>query len=94
VVAQAETNAELGEHQSHCGCVYALLNRGTNLLASDALVEVTVGGETIQPKNVEAGTGYYEHTWIRNEVRPEMGEITLRKSDEGCELGQCPLAIP
>jgi hypothetical protein len=40
--------------------VYALLLRGTDLLASDELVEVTLGGRRIEPENVEAGTGFYE----------------------------------
>jgi hypothetical protein len=41
--------------------VYALLLRGdVNPLASDALVELKVGGEAIRPEKVEAGTGFYE----------------------------------
>lgn len=67
--------------------VYAILNHGSNLLASDALVEVSLGGETIQPEHVEAGTGFYEQTWIRNEIRPDMGQITLRKTDDGVAWG-------
>jgi len=67
--------------------VYAMLNHGSNLLASDALVEVSLGGETIQPEHVEAGTGFYEQTWIRNEIRPDMGKITLRKTDDGVAWG-------
>ncbi|MBM4049865.1 MAG: alpha-2-macroglobulin family protein, partial [Planctomycetes bacterium] len=38
--------------------VYALLLRGTNLLASDALVEVSLAGQPIKPEKVEAGTGF------------------------------------
>ncbi|PIX37507.1 MAG: hypothetical protein COZ57_33985, partial [Armatimonadetes bacterium CG_4_8_14_3_um_filter_66_20] len=39
--------------------IYALLLRGDNLLASDKLVEVSLGGQTIKPAQVEAGTGFY-----------------------------------
>jgi hypothetical protein len=67
--------------------VYALLRRGENLLASDALVEVELGGETVQPERVEAGTGFYQHRFTGSEVRPAMGEITTRKSDAGVSWG-------
>ncbi|HNX77494.1 MAG TPA: alpha-2-macroglobulin family protein, partial [Candidatus Rifleibacterium sp.] len=40
--------------------VYALLLRGANLLASDKLVKVLLGGNEVKPEKVEAGTGYYQ----------------------------------
>ncbi len=67
--------------------VYALLLRGTRMLASDALVEVALAGETTQPRNVEAGTGFYEQRFVRREVRPAMGRITVKKKDEGVSWG-------
>ena len=67
--------------------VYALLLRGDNLLTSDALVEVTLGGETIKPEVVEAGTGFYEQKFVRGEVKPEFGKITLKKTDAGVSWG-------
>lgn len=68
--------------------VYALLLRGgTNLLASDALVEVELGDELMRPEEVEAGTGFYEQTFVREEIKPEMGAITLSKLDEGVSWG-------
>ena len=67
--------------------VYALLLRGKNLLASDALVEVSLGGETIKPENVEAGTGFYEQKFVRGEIKPDMGAITVKKTDEGVSWG-------
>src|SRR3954464_13730913 len=63
--------------------VYALLLRGDNLLKSDALVEVAVGGQVIRPEKVEAGTGFYEHRFLRGEVQPSMAGITLKKPDPG-----------
>src|SRR5438552_19039319 len=62
--------------------VYALLLRGDNLLKSDGLVEVTVGDTKIQPEKVEAGTGFYEHRFVKTEVKPAFRAITLKKSDE------------
>lgn len=67
--------------------VYGLLLRGTDLLASDALVEVKLGGEKVTPDLVEAGTGFYEQKFIRNEVVPAMGNITVTKSDKGVAWG-------
>lgn len=67
--------------------VYALLLRGTNLLASDALVEVSLGGETVKPEKVEAGTGFYEQKYVRGEIKPEMGKVVVKKSDDGVSWG-------
>ncbi len=67
--------------------VYGLLLRGTNLLSSDALVEVSLGGIAVKPEKVEAGTGFYEQKFIRNEVKPQMGKIELKKTDEGVAWG-------
>ena len=67
--------------------IYGLLLHGDNLLASDALVEVSLGGETIKPEKVEAGTGFYEQKFVRNEIKPAMGEIMVKKTDEGVSWG-------
>ena len=71
---------------------YALLLRGTDLLASDELVEIKVGNMLIDPKNmddakVEAGTGYFKTSWSKTEIKPEMGNITVTKKDEGVAWG-------
>jgi uncharacterized protein YfaS (alpha-2-macroglobulin family) len=62
---------------------YALLLRGTDLLASDKLAEVTLGSLVIGPKtredvNVEAGTGYYKTSWSKSEVKPEYGRVQVK----------------
>ncbi|MCP4263273.1 MAG: hypothetical protein GY774_38055 [Planctomycetes bacterium] len=67
--------------------IYGLLLRGVDFLASDALVEVALGGQWIQPEYVEAGTGFYEERFIRQEIEPAMGQITVRKIDEGVSWG-------
>ncbi|MEZ7891650.1 MAG: alpha-2-macroglobulin family protein [Candidatus Wallbacteria bacterium] len=67
--------------------IYALLLRGDNLLASDALVEVTVGGKKVEPEKVEAGTGFYEKRYDGAAVKPEFGEITVKKVDKGIAWG-------
>jgi len=67
--------------------IYGLLLRGVDLLASDALVEVALGGRWIQPEQVEAGTGFYEERFVRQEIEPAMGRITVKKIDEGVSWG-------
>jgi uncharacterized protein YfaS (alpha-2-macroglobulin family) len=81
--------------------VYALLLRGKDLLASDKLVEVSVGGINVTPgakaevrsqksevrTEVEPGTGFYERRFTGAEVKTKMGEITVKKMDEGVSWG-------
>ena len=67
--------------------IYAMLLRGTDLLASDALVQVALGDQTIEPTDVEAGTGFYQERILGNSVEPAMGKITLTKVDEGVSWG-------
>ena len=67
--------------------VYALILRGTDLLGSDAVVAIALAGKTIEPEKVEAGTGFYEKRFAAAEVRPGMGEITVKKSDKGIAWG-------
>jgi hypothetical protein len=67
--------------------VYALLLRGSDLLASDALVEVSLGGDAIEPNDVEAGTGFYEQRFGAGEIRPELAEVRVQKIDEGVAWG-------
>lgn len=71
--------------------IYALLLRGTDLLASDNLVDISVGGQKVNPyqsqKMPEAGTGYFKTSWNTTEIKPEMGNITVSKSDDGVAWG-------
>jgi hypothetical protein len=67
--------------------VYALLLRGTNLLVSKALVEVTLGDSLVRPVAAEAGTGFYEKRFAAAQVRPEMGRVKLVKTDAGVAWG-------
>ena len=67
--------------------IYALLLRGSNVLASDELVEVALDAVAIQPDAVEAGTGFYEKRFAGGEIKPAMGRVTLKKVDEGVAWG-------
>ena len=62
--------------------IYALLLRGSSLLASDKLVEITVGSEKVDPykqdaQKPEAGTGYFKTSWDAKSIKPEMGKVTV-----------------
>lgn len=62
---------------------FALLRRGADRLASDVLLEVSLGGSKIEPEDVEAGTGFYEKRFVGPEIKPRMGRIKLVKRDPG-----------
>ncbi len=71
---------------------YALLLTGTDLLTSNKLVKIKLGNIIINPKKmedvkIEAGTGYFKTSWTGNDIKPEMGNITVTKTDEGIAWG-------
>lgn len=77
---------------------YALLLRGTDLLANDEMAEIKVGDTEIvynkeipaaNQKNVktEAGTGYFKTVWSGAEVTSKMGDISVKKSNPGVAWG-------
>jgi hypothetical protein len=63
--------------------VYSLLMGGRNLLGSDALLQVSLGGRKIEPEGVEPGTGMYQKRFVGPEVKPSLGKVKLTKTDEG-----------
>ena len=67
--------------------VYGLMQRGTDLLASDAVVEVSLGGQAVKPEKVEAGTGFYEKRFGPTEIKAEMGNVVVTKTDKGIAWG-------
>ncbi|SNR16683.1 alpha-2-macroglobulin family protein [Tenacibaculum jejuense] len=72
--------------------IYALLLQGTNWLASDELVTVTVGNKIIDPTQlentkIEAGTGYFKTSWNGKEVTPDKAKVTLTKNNKGIAWG-------
>ena len=56
---------------------YALLLQGTQWLENAPAVSIRVGDKVISPDKTEAGTGYFKQAFAGQEVRPEMGNITL-----------------
>lgn len=72
---------------------YALLLTGTDWTQTTAdNVEIKLGDIQINPSKVqglkvEAGTGYFKTSWKDKNVKPQMGNITVTKKDEGIGWG-------
>lgn len=61
---------------------YALLLRGDNWLENDEHVSFKVGDKTLNYTGavsayIEQATGYFKTSWNENEIKPEMGKITV-----------------
>lgn len=71
---------------------YALLLRGTDLLAETEPARITVGSQLVDPykdgsATPEAGTGYFKVSWSGVEVTPAMGNVTVTGSSQGVSWG-------
>lgn len=58
---------------------YALLLGGSNWLAEEREVTISLGNTVVKSTDnpTEAGTGYFKKTFASNEVKPAMGNITV-----------------
>jgi uncharacterized protein YfaS (alpha-2-macroglobulin family) len=78
-----------GTTRSTTDAVYALLLKGTDWLATEPNVEITVGDIKLDPKNdrslnAEPGTGYFKKVWHGSDIKPTtMGKIKVEKKDAG-----------
>ena len=71
---------------------YALLLRGTDWLARDPEVNVTLGSLVVDPKQLpdvkqQAGTGYFRTSWLNEAIKPEMGNVKVSKPTDGIAWG-------
>lgn len=65
---------------------YALLLRGSDWLADTKMPDIKIGGQMLDllnnPKiHIEAGTGYFKTFWKGEEIKPEMGEVTVTNNN-------------
>jgi len=67
--------------------IYALLHQGSDWLGSEGSVQIKVGNTLLQPSSTEAGSGYFKETIPVGSVRPEMGKVTVTKSDKNIGWG-------
>lgn len=73
--------------KSTADAAYALLLGGDDLLGSEALVTLSLGGDEVKPEKTEAGTGFYEKKFTGGEIQPAMGTVKLTKTDAGVSWG-------
>jgi hypothetical protein len=71
---------------------YALLLQGSKWLSEEEQPEITIGDIKIDPANlpdvkVEEGTGYFKTSWNGNDIKPEMGTVTVNKNTQGVSWG-------
>lgn len=70
---------------------YALLRRGTDLLTNSNSFEIRLGEVKIDEKSprvqAEAGTGYFKTSWEPEEIKPEMGNVSISRQGEGVSWG-------
>src|SRR5690606_14083398 len=68
---------------------YALLMRGENWLQAGTRSEIAIGNESLsvlKPEiKADAGTGYIKALWHGEQIKPEMGRISVK--NEGKTLG-------
>ncbi|MGK0387629.1 MAG: hypothetical protein ACI94Y_000355 [Maribacter sp.] len=59
--------------------VYALLMRGDNWLMQDKDIQITIGGKPLDVASLdkEAGTGYFKTKTKGEDIKPEMGNVTV-----------------
>lgn len=71
--------------------VYALLNRGTDLLENGGDTKLILGKKvwetSLSAKTTAPGLGYIKETLTGKEIRPAMKAITVEKKDEGVAWG-------
>ncbi len=82
-----------GTTRSTTEAVYALLLKGTDWLATEPNVDITVGDIKLDPKKdaslkAEPGTGYFKKVWNGTDIKPStMGTVKVVKHDVGVSYG-------
>ncbi len=92
-LVKSKQTVHWGTTRATTEAVYALLLKGTDWLATEPNVEITVGNIKLDPKTdaslkVEPGTGYFKKVWNGSDIKPEtMGKIKVEKKDVGVSYG-------
>lgn len=70
---------------------YALLLKGSDWLSETEMAVVKLGDEIVKPNQssiqTEAGTGYIKTSWDAKDIKPSMGNISIKKSSDGPTWG-------
>jgi hypothetical protein len=57
--------------------IYALLSTGSDWFSTSGETSIKLGNQVVEPENKELGTGYFKEAWLRSEIKPEMGNVSV-----------------
>ncbi len=92
-LVKSKQTVHWGTTRATTEAVYALLLKGTDWLATEPNVEITVGNIKLDPKTdaslkAEPGTGYFKKVWNASDIKPAtMGKVKVEKKDVGVSYG-------
>lgn len=67
---------------------YALLLQGTDWLSTENNVRIRLGNEEVIPHlSPEVGTGYFNKSWQKNDIRAAMGQINIASQSKSVAYG-------
>jgi uncharacterized protein YfaS (alpha-2-macroglobulin family) len=91
---RSKQTQDWGTTKATAEACYSLLLKGTDILSREPRIDISVGNKEIKlapsgdsVEHGEAGTGYFKTSWTGNDIQPEMGNITVAKSDSGLSYG-------
>ena len=61
--------------------VYALLMNGSDWLSGGNDIQIKLGKQPVKREKSEAGTGYFKTIFGKDEVKPEMAEVSVRNNE-------------
>ncbi len=66
---------------------YALLLQGTDILSETDVPIIQLGSKKVSIPTTEAGTGYFKTSWSGEEIKPEMGNVSITKKQNSVAWG-------
>ncbi|MDF2430595.1 MAG: hypothetical protein JWP44_226, partial [Mucilaginibacter sp.] len=70
---------------------YALLIKGDNWLADQALPEINMGGKNLSVLKpdikADAGSGYIKANWVDEQIKPELGDVEIKNNGKTMSWG-------
>ena len=72
--------------------IYALLHTGSDWLSVSEMVDIKIGGNKLDLKDheeqhPETATGYFKTSWVTDDIKKEMADVTISKTGNGIAWG-------
>ena len=69
--------------------IYALLRRGSDMLTNTKMAEIKLGGKDLDLSTIKAeeGTGYFQKSWVADELDDSMAEISVNNPNDNVAWG-------